>query len=897
MSTVQFTFDGVTYHGNKGEPLSAALLRNGIKVVTESSYRFRPRGVIGLGYEEPCALVQIDSGSGEPMVPATKIELVDGLVVRSLAGVGDLPNNIDKARYDKTFKHVDVLVIGAGLSGLKAAQKSANSGKSVIILDDQFEAGGYVKDLNEKIDTKLINSLKKNNVTHLQRTTAIGLYDQNYVVAIERRTDHLSSEIIPEMSRMRTWHIRAKKIILATGAFQRVLVFPNNDRPGIMLSHAAATYLHKYRVGTFKTGVVVTVDDFGYQDAIRIHKSGVKVQAIVDIRKKVSGKLIDQVKKLGIEVILGSTIVDTTADQSGSLNSVYVAETKMDGQITGTRREIKADLLAVSGGWTPTVHLATYLNLKPIWDKKIAAFVMPKLPKGIKATGFANGEFDKVTNPPAIFFGLIPEGEDAKVSFIDLQRDANVRDLRRAVGAGLTSVEHIKRYTTIGTAHDQGKTSGTTTMGLLGQLINKEPHEVGTLTFRPPYIGVPFSALAGRDLGILSDPIRTTPIHSSHILAKAPMEDVGQWKRPWYFPIEKENMHDSVLRECKAAREDVAVMDASTLGKIDIQGPDAGIFLDRIYTNMFSSLKVGSSRYGLMCGVDGMVFDDGVTTRIAEDRFLMTTTTGGAAKVLDWLEEWLQTEWPELNVYCTSVTEHWSTVAIVGPKSRKLLAKLAPNLDVSNEAFPFMENRYAEVAGIPARIARISFSGELAYEINIEAWYGLHIWNEVMKHGKEFNIAAYGTETMHVLRAEKGFVIVGQETDGTQTPQDLGMDWIVSKKKDFIGKRSFSRSDTAREGRHQLVGLLPLDSKTLLPEGSYIVNEGDGKKEGKLSHIGYVTSSYSSSAFSRTFALAMIADGRNQIGKFAEVPIGNNVARVEIVDSVFFDKENTRRDG
>jgi sarcosine oxidase subunit alpha len=298
-----------------------------------------------------------------------------------------------------------------------------------------------------------------------------------------------------------------------------------------------------------------------------------------------------------------------------------------------------------------------------------------------------------------------------------------------------------------------------------------------------------------------------------------------------------------------------------------------------------------------MCGVDGMVFDDGVTTRISENRFLMTTTTGGAAKVLDWLEEWLQTEWPDLNVYCTSVTEHWSTVAIVGPKSRSLLAKLAPNLDVSNENFPFMENRYAEVAGIPARIARISFSGELAYEINIEAWYGLHIWQEVLRVGKQFNIAAYGTETMHVLRAEKGFVIVGQETDGTQTPQDLAMDWIVSKKKDFIGKRSFTRSDTARPGRHQLVGLLPLDTKELLPEGCYIVNEGDSNKEGKIPHIGYVTSSYTSAALGRTFALAMVADGSKKIGSFAEVPIGKKTARVEIVDSVFFDKENTRRDG
>ena len=897
MSTVQFTFDGTDYHGNKGEPLSAALLRNGIKVVTESSYLLRPRGVVGLGYEEPCALVQIDSGSGEPMVPSTKIELVDGLVVRSLAGVGDLPISPDTARYDKIFKHVDVLVIGAGLSGIKAAAKAAHKGKSVIILDDQAQVGGYLNDKNEKIDSKLLKNIKKNNVIHLQRTTAIGLYDQNYVVAVERRSDHLSSEIIPNFARMRTWHIRASEIVLATGGFQRVLVFPNNDRPGIMLSHAAATYLHKYRVGNFKSAVVVTVDDNGYQDAIRIHKSGTKVEAIVDIRAKVSGKLVKEASKLGIEVILNSTAVDTSADQTGAVASVFVAATKLNGEVIGNKREIKADLLAISGGWTPTVHLATYLNLKPVWDKKIAAFKMPKLPQGLSSTGIANGEFDKVENLPAKFFGIIPDGEDAKVSFIDLQRDANVRDLRRAVGAGLTSVEHIKRYTTIGTAHDQGKTSGTTTMGLLAQLIDKEPQEVGTLTFRPPYVGVPFSALAGRDLGILSDPIRTTPIHSSHLNANAPMEDVGQWKRPWYFPIEKENMHEAVLRECKAAREGVAVMDASTLGKIDIQGPDAAIFLDRVYTNMFSTLKVGSSRYGLMCGVDGMVFDDGVTTRISENRFLMTTTTGGAARVLDWLEEWLQTEWPDLKVFCTSVTEHWSTVAIVGPKSRNLLAKLAPKLDVSNEAFPFMENRFADVAGIPARIARISFSGELAYEINIEAWYGLHIWEEVMNKGREFNITAYGTETMHVLRAEKGFVIVGQETDGTQTPQDLGMDWIVSKKKDFIGKRSFSRSDTAREKRHQLVGVLPLNIQTLLPEGAYIVNEGSSNTSGKIPHIGYVTSSYHSDALGRTFALAMIADGRNKIGQFAEVPMGDKVAQVEIVDSVFFDKENTRRDG
>jgi len=888
MSSVQFIFDNKTYHGNKGEPLSAALLRNNIKVVTESSYLFRPRGVFGLGYEEPHALVQVDSGSGEPMVPATKIELVDGLEVRSLAGVGDLPERKDEARYDKKYKHVDVLIIGAGLSGLKALHKYSKN-KKVMIIDDQPKAGGFIGELNQEIPGKLINCLKQKNVTHLQRTTAIGLYDQNYVVAVERRTDHLNSKVDKNTARIRTWHIRAKEIVLATGAMQRVLVFPNNDRPGIMLSHAAATYLNKYRVGTFNNAIVFTVDDFGYEDALRINKSGTKVKAIVDVRQKVSKSLEQKIKKANIELILGSKVIDTKADFQGCLNTVLI---KSD---TGTK-ELDADLLAISGGWTPTVHLATFLNLKPIWDEKIQAFKMPKLPKGLSSTGWANGEFEKVENQTALYFGELHLNQD-ETSFVDLHRDATLRDLKRAVGAGLTSIEHIKRYTTIGTAHDQGKTSGTTTMGLLSELIGKKPHEVGTLTFRPPYVTFPFSAFAGRELGILTDPIRTTPIHDEHLKNNAPMEDVGQWKRPWYFPLEKENMHEAVLRECKAARNDVAIMDASTLGKIDIQGPDAAIFLDRIYTNMFSNLKIGASRYGLMCGVDGMVFDDGVTTRLSENRFLMTTTTSGAAKVLDWLEEWLQTEWPDLNVFCTSVTEHWATIALVGPKSRQLIKKLSPNLDVSNENFAFMENRHAPVAGIPARIARISFSGELAYEINIESWYAKELWREIFKQGKEFNLTPYGTETMHVLRAEKGFVIVGQETDGTQTPQDLGMDWIVSKKKEFIGKRSFRRSDTAKSDRHHLVGLMPIDKKKLLPEGAYIVNKDSFKNNSKNSHIGYVTSSYTSDVLERTFALAMISNGRNKIGQIVEVPLGNEIIPAEIVDSVFYDKENRRRDG
>jgi sarcosine oxidase, subunit alpha len=897
MTQVNFEFDSKIYSGTKGETLAVALLKNGIKTFTDSTYLSRPRGVIGLAAEEPCALVQIDSGSGEPMVPATTVELVEGLAARGLAGIGDLPNVDDDARYDKTNRQVEVLIIGAGVAGLKAAKTALTKKQRVMLIDDSPTPGGYFSQANLEIDPQLLAVLTDPNLLHLQRTTAIGLYDQGYVVAVEKRTDHLAANYDPKVARIRTWHIRAKEIILATGAFQRFLVFANNDRPGIMLSHAAATYVDKYKVAVFKNAVVITVDDQGYRDAIRLHKNGVKVSAIADIRDEAHGPLVEQVKSLGIEVIYSATATNTKADDKGELSQVSIARVSLAGEVKSFVKDIDCDLLAISGGWTPTVHLATFIGIKPIWQAKQAAFVLAAMPKGISAIGAVAGDFGVIENDPAVFFGVLPDDEACEVSFIDLQRDATLKDLKRATGAGLTSIEHIKRYTTIGTAHDQGKTSGTTTIGLLSQLINKPISEIGTLNFRPPYIPVLFAALAGRDRGELSDPVRTTPIHSWHLQANAPFEDVGQWKRPWYFPKENEDIHQAVKRECLAARNSVAVMDASTLGKISIQGPDAAIFLDRIYTNMFSTLKIDHSRYGLMCGVDGMVIDDGVTTRLAENRFLMTTTTSGAAKVLDWLEEWLQTEWPELKVYCTSVTEQWATVAIVGPNSRALMKKLAPELDVSNESFAFMTNKYAAVAGVPARIARISFSGELAYEINVEAFYGLHIWKSVMQMGKEFDITAYGTETMHVLRAEKGFIIVGQETDGTQTPQDLAMDWIVSKKKDFIGKRSFLRSDTARSGRHQLVGVLSKDKSAFLPEGAYLTAADKSNGISGSNHIGYITSSYDSATLDRVFSLALVADGQNRIGQSAIVPLGENLIEVEITEPIFYDKENSRRDG
>jgi len=889
MSNVTFKFDGVDYVGQAGDSLSTALLKNGVLHFTDSTYRDRPRGVMSLWIDEPNALVNIDSGAGEPMVQATTVEITDGLVARSLSGIGDLPDTRDLSRYDRAYRYADVLVVGAGLAGLAEAKKYADQGKIVIIMDDKPEVGGHANQCGEFIPAELLATLTRENVTHLQRTTVIGTYDQGYAVAVERRTDHVSSKVSKDVARIRTWHVRAEHTVLATGAFQRPLVFANNDRPGIMLSHAAATYVER-GVTKFKTAVVVTIDNQGYIDAIRLHKSGIRVLAIVDVRKKLSKASNKSARKpaekLGIRIIKGATALDTNGTLDGILSSVVISDPK-----SGLKETIATDLLAISGGWTPTVHLATYIGIKPTWSKKRAAFIVRSKVKSISTVGMLAGDFEEYE--PAVFFGPELDDTQALVAYVDHQRDATLRDLRRAVGAGMISIEHVKRYTAIGTAHDQGKTSGTLTMGLIGNLVGLAPDEIGSLTFRPPYIAVPFAALAGRERGLHTEPIRTTSIHSWHVAAGAPMEDVGQWKRPWFFPKPGEDLHAAVLRECRAARNGVAVMDASTLGKIDIQGKDAGAFLDQVYTNMFSTLKVGMSRYGLMCGVDGMVFDDGVTTRLGENHWLMTTTTGGAAKVMDWLEEWLQTEWPHLEVFCTSVTEQIATVAIVGPKSRELLALLSPGLDVSKEGFAFMENKYADVAGIPARIARISFSGELAYEINVPAWYGLELWLKVMELGAPLDVTPYGTESLHVLRAEKGFVIVGQETDGTQTPDDLGMDWIVSKKKDFIGKRSFNRADTSRPDRHQLVGLLPETSEFVIPEGSYFAEVHHKGATPPIPHIGYVTSSYFSGELNRSFAMALVHNGRARIGE--RVAIGNETA--VITEPIFVDKENVRRDG
>jgi sarcosine oxidase subunit alpha len=898
MSEVSFSFDDKIYKGNHGEPMAAALLRNGVLSITNSTYHGRPRGIFGLGVEEPNALVQIISGTQESMLPVTVIELTEGLAVRGLTGIGALPETPDESRYDKTYYYVETLVIGAGIAGLKAAEGELKAGHEVLLIDDKPEPGAHLVHLGRELPTELLKVLKHENLTYVCRCTATGLYDQNYVVAVERRSDHLGNSAPVNRSRIRVWHIRADRVILAPGAFQRPLIFANNDRPGIMLSHAAATYVAKYGAKIFKRAIIVTIDNQGYRDAIRLHDAGVDVVGIYDARANAKGSSVDTAITAGIPIHSNTTVLDTTANEEGILKEVILQDLNTKKII-----QVAVDLLAVSGGWTPIVDLATHIGIKPQWSEEHAAFLVRYSSGRLQTVGMLAGDFGG-DDDPLVFFGPTLDDEQARNAYIDLQRDSTLHDLRRGVGAGLYSIEHIKRYTTIGTAHDQGKTSGMLTIGALCQLNNAaqdaklSPADVGTLSFRPPYVPVPFVALAGRERGDLSDPIRITALHQWHVDAGAIFEDVGQWKRPWYFPKQGENMHDAIIRECKAAREGVAIMDASTLGKIDIQGTDAAIFLDRIYTNMFSTLPVGQCRYGVMCKADGMVFDDGVTTRLGKNHFLMTTTTGGAAQVLGWLEEWLQTEWPHLKVYCTSVTEHISTIAVVGPKSRQLLQDLVTDIDLSKEAFPFMHSRNGTIDGIPVRIARISFSGELAFEINVVWDYAHYIWERLWALGRSYDLTVYGTETMHVLRAEKGYIIVGQDTDGTQTPYDLNMSWVVSKKKEFIGKRSFQLSYIKSAGRSQLVGLLPENGEEIIPEGAYItVLNAQPDGNGKTSHIGFVTSSYYSPALGSSFALALVADGLSRMSEVVEVPISRgSVLKAAICDSVFIDKENIRRD-
>ncbi|WCE40242.1 glycine cleavage T C-terminal barrel domain-containing protein [Brevibacterium sp. BDJS002] len=957
---ISFRVEGTQYSGFAGDTIASALIAAGRIDCGNSTYLGRSRGILSAGIEESNALVRvkgrIPGDVSESMLPATRVPITEGLEADYLAGLGILDPGQDELVYEHKHVHTDVLIIGAGPAGLAAAREAGKTGARTLLLDDRAAPGGsLLSSTAETIDgvpasdwiESTVNSFAEaEELTYRANTTVFGSYDSNYFVALEDRTLELvenggsgapGSTMSRAGTRQRVWHIRAQQVVLATGAHERPIVFADNDRPGIMLASAVRTYLNRFGVAAGKSVAIAATNDSAYELLADLHAAGNEVPAIIDSRTTASAMAERVSQDTGTRLILGSAVSDTAGEgPAGRISQVTVSGLDVDGVATGESEVIDVDLLAVAGGFSPVIHLHGQRKGPIEWRKDIAAFVPSRPVRDQFTVGAVNGDYsleaalkqgaeaghaaakrtgfagpldipaaEPMTYAPARPLWLVTSADDDHTAltthFIDFQRDQSVADVQRAMDAGMRSVEHIKRYTSISTGGDQGKTSAVNAIGAIATVLGESDlGAVGHTTFRAPFAPVPFAALAGRRKGELFDPARITSIHPWHVDHGAEFEDVGQWKRPWYYPKPGEDMEAAVLREGKAVRESVGFQDASTLGKIEIRGTDAGAFLGQIYTNGFAKLKVGKGRYGLMCKPDGMVFDDGVTLRVADDRYYMTTTTGGAATVLEWLEEWHQTEWPELDVVFTSVTEEWSTVAVAGPKSREVIAKLAPHLDVSNEAFEFMGFRETTLAGgIPARICRISFSGELAFEINVENFYGLAVWEAVAEAGAEFDITPYGTETMHVLRAEKGFIIVGQDTDGTVTPQDAGMEWIVSKLKDFIGKRSYSRIDTAREDRKHLVGVLPVDGTTRLAEGAQLITSGTPvtPEAGPVPMIGHVTSSYISPSMDRPFGLALVENGRNRTGEIIQSPVGGTLVDVEITSPVFYDPEGNRRDG
>jgi sarcosine oxidase subunit alpha len=932
----EFTFDGRIYTGHPGDTLASALLSHGVHRIATSVKLGRPRGISAAWAEDTGGLVQIEAPFPEPMLLASTVELHDGLAARGIPGQGRLADIADSARYDAMHAHADVLVVGAGPAGLTAALTAARAGARVVLVDEQSEAGGSLLGGTDRIDgaaaTEWVAAAVADlatypEVRHLQRTTAFGHYDDGFVLALERRTDNLGNAAPAKLSRQRIWRIRTRHVLVATGAHERPIVFADNDLPGIMLAHSARTFLHRYGVMVGRAAVVFTTNDSAYAAAFDLADAGMQIEMVVDARGQVPEVLRRECERRAIPVRAGAVVTGTRGDDR--VTDALVAD--FDGVNVGSGEAVSCDTLLVSGGWNPAVHLFSQARGVLRYDGALGGFVPGEHLAGVSVAGAANGVMDlagclgegrdsavaaqaelslpeadsapvpevtAVETSPGLVLWRVPGREQDQ--FVDVQRDATVADVARAVGAGMRSVEHIKRYTTIGTAHDQGKTSGVIASGITAELLGLPIEALGTTTFRPPYTPVAFAALAGRDRGALFDPERTTALHDWHVAQGAVFEDVGQWKRPRHYPRPGEDMDAAVLRECAAVRTSVGILDGSTLGKIDVSGRDAADLLDRIYTNLMSSLKVGSIRYGVMCGVDGMVIDDGTVLRLAEDRFLVYTTTGGAAKILDWMEEWLQTEWPELQVALTSVTDHWATFPIVGPRSRDVIGAVFGDLDVSNEAFPFMTWRDTSLDGVPVRVARVSFSGELAFEVNVNWWHAPAVWERLLAAGRLYGITPYGTETMHVLRAEKGYPIIGQDTDGTVTPQDLGMAWAVSKKKpDFIGKRSFSRAENQNPLRKQLVGLLPVDGVTRLPEGSQIVEFcfDDALPPPPVPMLGHVTSSYRSAELRRTFALALVKAGQSRIGETLHVPVDGALVPVEVTGSVLVDPEGARRDG
>ncbi len=983
---LSFTFDGRRLQGAAGDTLASALLANGIHFVGRSYKYHRPRGILSSGAEEPNAIVEIDRGEGRqtPNLRATQVELYDGLAARSqncwpslrvdvsaindllspflaagfyyktfmgprflgsnwawhrvyepfirrAAGLGRAPRGPDPDRYANRFAHCDVLVIGGGPAGMAAALAASESDIRVMFCDERAEFGGsLLSEASAKIDglpaaewadNALAYLSKRENVTILPRTQAFGYFAQNFVALAERVTEHLpdNDDTLP---RERLWQVRAKQVVLATGAIERPLVFPGNDRPGIMLADASRTYLNRYGVKTGTKAIIYTACDTAYEAARDLQKAGVTIVKVADLRPS-STDAVRRASDEGIPVEINAAITATSG--RGRISSAIVASLGGGGQVL-RETELTCDLLLMSGGWTPSVHLFSQSRGRLAWSDTANAFVPAMPAQAERSAGACRGSFALadamadgfeaglaaardaagIQGKPRQFkiedalsgdfggkLGACPAGNSKARAFADFQHDVTVKDLKLAVREGFLSIEHVKRYTTTGMATDQGKTSNLNAMAIVAHELGQAVPAIGLTTFRQPYTPVTFGTLAGFNRGNLFDPVRRTPIDSWAKEEGAVFEDVGLWKRAHYFPAPGETMGQAVARECRTVRTAAGLFDASTLGKIEVAGPDAAEFLDRMYINSWKKLEPGRCRYGILCGEDGYIIDDGVIGRLAPDRFHVTTTTGGAARVLNMMEDYRQTEFPGLNVWLTSTTEQWAVIAVQGPKAREILAPLAEGIDLGGSQLPHMSVAECRIAGIEARLFRVSFTGELGFEVNVPAGYGRGVWEAIWSEGQKRGACAYGTETMHILRAEKGYIIAGQETDGTVTPNDAGLAGLIGKqKRDFVGKRSLSRPDMLKPDRKQLAGLLTENPLTVLEEGAQITSIPNPPPG--TSALGHVTSSYWSETLGCSIALAMVSAGRSRAGESLYIPMPSGSIKVTVVSPVFFDPKGER---
>ncbi len=987
---VDFMWNGRKLSGFKGDTLASALLANDQMLVGRSFKYHRPRGIMAAGPEEPNALVNLGSGDRfEPNQRTTTTELFQGLtaksqnhwpslefdvgavnkhlsrvfpagfyyktfmfprfawkhvfepIVRQAAGLGNVPTDRDADRYEYFYHHVDILVIGGGIAGLAAGLAAARSGATVMLLEQTADFGGRAivdggeidgKPVQEWVDDTVAALKELPNVTLRTRTIGAGVYDHGYATGYERINDHVPGDGRP---RHRLWRIRTKRIVTATGAIERPISFAGNDIPGVMLAGSVRDFMVNHGVSLGDRVVIATNNDDAYRTAIAVKTAGLQVPLVVDARETVTGELPEQARAMGIQIATGTAISSVKGGKR--VTAVAITPHNGTGHVTD---EIACDIVAMSGGWSPVVHLWSHCGGKLNWDAEQAMFRPDgsRPPFGADGQGFvlvagtANGYLDMAevlhdavaagkraaeeagfqpsdeaaplvdtkAESPILPVWTMPQVQSSKLqmkTWLDFQNDVKVSDVRLAAREGYESVEHTKRYTTLGMATDQGKLSNINGLAILADSLNAEIPQVGTTTFRPPYHPISFGAIAGEARGDIFKVLRRSPIHDWIDQNGGFWEPVGDWRRPYCFQKPGESVKDAVHREINQTRNSVGLLDASTLGKIIVKGPDAGRFLDMLYTNMMSTLKVGRCRYGLMCTENGFLSDDGVVARLSEDTFVCHTTSGGSDRIHAWMEEWLQTEWWDWEVYTANVTEQFAQIAIVGPKARQVIEKMGlDGLDVSAEALPFMAFAEGKIADIPARAFRISFSGELSYEIAVPAARGQAFWEAALAAGAEFGISPYGTEALHVMRAEKGFIMIGDETDGTVIPQDLGLSWAISKKKDdFLGKRAQQRNHMTDPNRWRLVGLETVDPQVVLPDGAYAV-DGTTRANGIKNMIGRVTSTYWSPTLKRSIAMGLVEHGPERMGDIIVFPtVTGEEIKTKIVDPVFYDKEGARQ--